>query len=118
MANLEDVILTVDEMESVRLADLEGLYQEAAARRMNVSRQTFGRIVAAARRKIADAIIHGKALRIDGGEYVMVEKSLRCLDCNHTWPIPHDRGKPKNCPECSGTKISLEGKEGIVFHNR
>jgi len=66
--DLEEVILGFDEAEALRLADLEGLYQEAAARSMGVSRQTFGRIVEMARRKVADAILNGKALRLDGGE--------------------------------------------------
>ena len=51
-----EVLLTLDEYEAIRLADLEGLYQEQAATRMNVSRQTFGRIVEAARRKVADVL--------------------------------------------------------------
>jgi predicted DNA-binding protein (UPF0251 family)/predicted Fe-Mo cluster-binding NifX family protein len=65
--DLEEVILGFDEAEALRLADLEGLYQEAAARSMGVSRQTFGRIVEIARRKVADALLNGKALRIEGG---------------------------------------------------
>ncbi len=72
---LQCVELTVDELEAVRLADLEGLYQEKAAARMNVSRQTFGRIVEAAHRKIADALVNGKALSIRGGP-VEIAKSL------------------------------------------
>jgi len=70
---LECVELTVDELEAVRLADLEGLYQEQAATQMNVSRQTFGRIIEAAHRKIADALVHGKALSIDGGPVEIAE---------------------------------------------
>jgi predicted DNA-binding protein (UPF0251 family)/predicted Fe-Mo cluster-binding NifX family protein len=66
--DLEEIRLGFDEAEALRLADLDGLYQEAAARSMGVSRQTFGRIVEVARRKVADAILNGKALRIDGGE--------------------------------------------------
>jgi len=65
---LQELRLGLDEAEAIRLADLEGLYQEAAARSMGVSRQTFGRIVEVARRKVADAILNGKALRIEGGE--------------------------------------------------
>jgi predicted DNA-binding protein (UPF0251 family) len=67
LALLERVDLTVDELEALRLADLEGLYQEEAAQRMHVSRQTFGRIVDRARRKVADALTGGKALSIAGG---------------------------------------------------
>lgn len=64
---LDEVVITLDELESVRLADFEGLYQERAAELMGVSRPTFGRIVESARRKIADALVHGKVLRIAGG---------------------------------------------------
>jgi predicted DNA-binding protein (UPF0251 family) len=61
------LVLTIDELEAVRLADLEGLGQEEAARRMNVSRPTFGRIVAQARRKVAGALVYGKGFAIEGG---------------------------------------------------
>lgn len=71
---LEEVVLGFDEAEALRLADLEGLYQEAAARSMGVSRQTFGRIVETARHKVANAILNGKALRIEGGEVTIKEK--------------------------------------------
>ena len=67
MSMLECVNLTIDELEAIRLADLEGLYQEDAAKRMNVSRQTLGRILESAHMKIADALVHGKALSIEGG---------------------------------------------------
>ncbi len=64
---LEIVTLALDEVEALRLADLEGLYQEQAAEQMKISRATFARIVEQARRKTADALIHGKALRIENG---------------------------------------------------
>lgn len=72
---LEEVILTYDQAEALRLADLEGLYQEAAARSMGVSRQTFGRIVEEAHRIVADAILNGKALKIEGGKIIIKEDS-------------------------------------------
>ncbi|HTX73070.1 MAG TPA: DUF134 domain-containing protein [Rectinemataceae bacterium] len=62
-----ELVLSLDEVEALRLADLEGLYQQAAALRMGVSRQTFGRIIESARRKTSDAILNGKSLRIEGG---------------------------------------------------
>ena len=71
---LQETVLTVDQVEAIRLADLEGLYQEAAARKMGVSRQTFGRIIEEARRTVADAILNGKALRIEGGRVIMREE--------------------------------------------
>ncbi len=65
MVALEESVLAADELEAVRLKDLEGLEQEEAARRMNISQPTFHRIVASARKKIADAIVKGKAIRIE-----------------------------------------------------
>jgi predicted DNA-binding protein (UPF0251 family) len=64
---IELIGMTLDEFEALRLADLEGLYQEQAAVCMGVSRATFGRIVESAHRKVAEALVHGKALRIRGG---------------------------------------------------
>lgn len=64
MCNLEEVELEMDEVEALRLADLEELYQADAAEKMGVSRQTFGNIIARAHKKVADAILGGKALRI------------------------------------------------------
>jgi uncharacterized protein len=61
---LEEVLLSLDELEAIRLADYEGLYHEKAAEQLNISRPTFGRILDSARRKVADAIINGKALQI------------------------------------------------------
>ncbi len=76
---LAEVVLTLDEFEAIRLADLEGLYQEQAAERMNVSRPTFGRILETAHRKVAEALGHGKALKIDGGTIRMGRlRSSRC----------------------------------------
>lgn len=61
------MVLTIDELEAMRLADLEGLGHEEAARRMNVSRPTFGRIVEQARKKVAAALVQGRGIGIDGG---------------------------------------------------
>ena len=84
MRALEEVNLTVDEFEAIRLADLEGLYQEQAAEKMGVSRQTFGNIVNAAHRKIADSLVNGKAVKIAGGTYELEEvRSFRCNHCAH-----------------------------------
>ncbi|MCH9813728.1 MAG: DUF134 domain-containing protein [Epsilonproteobacteria bacterium] len=61
---LEKVMLEADEMEAVRLSDYEGLYQQACADRMGISRTTFSRLIEQAHKKIADALLHGKALQI------------------------------------------------------
>jgi len=64
---LQHITLTFDELEAIRLTDLQGLYQEQAAEKMNISRQTLGRILESAHKKIADALVNGKALAIQGG---------------------------------------------------
>ncbi len=63
----EGVCITLDEFEAVRLADLEEMKQEAAARLMGVSRPTFSRIAAAARKKIADGLVNIREIKIEGG---------------------------------------------------
>lgn len=89
MRELEEVVLTLDEFEAIRLADLGGLYQAQAAREMKVSRSTFSRIVEAAHRKLADALVRGKALRIEGGP-VRVE-GARCCGAHDD---PAAKGRP------------------------
>ena len=82
-----EVVLTLDEFEALRLADLEGLYQEDAAGRMAVSRPTFGRIVESARRKVAEALVLGKSMRIEGGSVL-------------------GAGGPRRCPRCAGRSVA------------
>jgi predicted DNA-binding protein (UPF0251 family) len=103
---LEDVILTVDEFEAIRLADLENLYQEQAAKKMNVSRQTFGRIIESAHNKVAEALVRGKALKIEGGEFEMASmRKFRCYGCQHSWELPYGTGRPGSCPSCKSSNI-------------
>jgi predicted DNA-binding protein (UPF0251 family) len=117
MADLEEVVLTIDEVEAIRLADFEGLYQEQAAEKMQISRPTFGRVIASAHRKIADALVTGKALRIEGGVIAFVQSSgYRCISCKKTWAPASGTGTPDACPSCgsqsvdSMTEPSLGGK--------
>ncbi len=103
---LEQVNLTLDELEAVRLADLEGMYQEDAAATMNISRQTFGNIIISAHRKIADALLNAKALKITGGTYVRAEtKRFKCCGCNHVWEVAHGTARPAGCPHCKNAEI-------------
>ncbi len=78
MCSLEEVSLTFDEIEAIRLADLENLYQEQVATRMGVSRQTVGRILVSARKKVAEALVAGKAIRLEGGQIQF--RNPACLD--------------------------------------
>ena len=104
MIELAEVCLTVDEREAIRLADQLGLSQEEAGRRMGVSRATFGRIIQRARRTVADALISGKAIRIDGGNYriVMDTRRFQCAACGHRWDEAPGTGRPSACPACGG----------------
>ncbi len=69
LAGLEEIIISLEELEAIRLRDFEGLDQEAAAKKMNISQPTFHRLLEIARKKIAEALVTGKALRIEGGYY-------------------------------------------------
>jgi predicted DNA-binding protein (UPF0251 family) len=75
---LEESVLSIDETEAIRLADFLGMSHEEAGKNMGVSRQTFGRIVQKARFKIADAIINGKAINIEGGDYQFKDVDTPC----------------------------------------
>jgi predicted DNA-binding protein (UPF0251 family) len=112
---LQQVTLSLDELEASRLADLEGLYQEEAARRMEVSRQTFGNIVASARRKLADCVVNGKLLRIQGGTVRLVGvRTFACGHCRRHWSLPSGSGPPEACPGCRSHDIhrTIENEEG------
>jgi predicted DNA-binding protein (UPF0251 family)/predicted Fe-Mo cluster-binding NifX family protein len=105
MRELTETYLPLEGLEALRLADLERLSQAEAAERMNVSRHTFGRIVAEARRVVADALINGLALRVQGGDYEIIAGEQPCE--------PADRRDP--CLECFGGGYpSLETKERIM----
>jgi predicted DNA-binding protein (UPF0251 family) len=99
---LETVTLMVDEYEALRLKDLEGLEQEQAAAKMNVSQPTLHRILESAHRKVADSLIHGKALVIEGGNYEMREgeRLFKCDECQNEWQEPYGTGRPDECPKC------------------
>ena len=108
MRVLEDVLLTVDEVEALRLKEIEELDQEESAGRMGISRPTFQRILASARKKIADAVLNGKAIRIEGGIFAMANSMYRCFN-GHEWNVPFEeitRTPPELCPTCDTSQIS------------
>jgi predicted DNA-binding protein (UPF0251 family) len=80
MRLLEEVNLGLDELEAMRLADLESLTHEEVGEMMNVSRATAGRILAEAHRKVATALVHGWAIRVEGGtvETIMPDEDGSC----------------------------------------
>jgi predicted DNA-binding protein (UPF0251 family) len=101
MPELKEIVLSVEELEAIRLRDQEGLGHEDCAGKMSVSRPTFHRILVSARQKIADALVNGAALRIKGGNFQLVEYKLECRKCGHRW-----RGgicsRRTLCPSCKG----------------
>ncbi|MEW6335133.1 MAG: DUF134 domain-containing protein [Thermodesulfobacteriota bacterium] len=101
LSPIEVVFLTLDEYEAIRLADLDGLYQAQAASRMNVSRQTFGRIIGAARRKVADVLVHGKILKIEGGPVsIDTGEPALCPRCRRAFPPDCGKRNVRGCPHC------------------
>jgi uncharacterized protein len=120
VGELEEIILAMDEFEAIRLADLEGLYQEEAAKKMNISRQTFGNVITAAHKKIAESLVKGKALKIEGGVYKMAAmRKFGCSECNQQWEIPYGTGKPCECPQCKGRNLHrVEDDKGCARKER
>ena len=105
---LEEVHLTVEELEALRLKDWEGLEGEEAAQRMQVSRPTFQRVLESARRKVAEALVGGKALRIEGGNFAVRPPRFQCGQCGHQWEVPLEElvaGLPVICPHCQSRDI-------------
>ena len=76
MRILDEICLTVEEAEAIRLKDLEALEQEDGAEKMNISRPTFQRVLAAGRKKVADALLNGKAIRIEGGNFEISQPGI------------------------------------------
>lgn len=93
--------LALDEYEALKLAHLDGMYQEQAAERMGVSRATFGRILENAQRTVAKAIVEGWALRIEGEAVeCMANQTFRCDSCHHEWNSASTQEQPALCPHC------------------
>ncbi len=109
---LESVTLSLDEFEAIRLADHERLYQVQAAKKMNVSRQTFGNIVASAHRKVADFLINSKRLSVEGGIVEVGTCRFICAACGHAWSVARGTGRPDRCPQCKGKEFCCEKKIG------
>jgi len=126
VANLESV-LTVDEFETIRLKDFLGMDQEEAARKMSISQPTFHRLLLSARKKIADAIVNGKSIKIEGGSYMIRQRRAmgpgrgrglgggfamgpegECICPKCETRMPHQTGQPcyqQKCPKC-GTPMT------------
>ncbi len=107
LRQLAQITLLHEELEALRLADLEGRYQVESAEQLGVSRSTFQRIVVDARRKVAQALVDGAALHIEGGTFRVAAVRWQCADCGHRWEIGHGsgEGRPVQCPACGSTSL-------------
>lgn len=110
--HLKQIILTLDEFEAFRLADQLGFSHAMAAEEMEISRSTFSRLIEKARKKIADFLIHGRLLTIDGGSVHFRVNIIQCQECKNLFKMNLGQ-EVTACPACHSTKIiNLAGNFG------
>jgi uncharacterized protein len=106
------VIIQFEELEAIRLTDIEEMKQEQAAQLMGVSRRAFWEDLQSARRKIAEALVEGKAIRIEGGSYKVENGRHKCQNCENEWEEPYGTGNPIKCPKCGYMNICKDSDDG------
>lgn len=109
-SELQTVVLKIDEYEAIRLLDYEGLMQEQAAEQMNVSRPTLTRIYESARKIIAQALVEGKMIVIEGGNVDFGKKWFRCRKCHKLVDGMENHIPCKNC-------INFDDNELVPIHS-
>ncbi|MFO7816013.1 MAG: DUF134 domain-containing protein [Halanaerobiales bacterium] len=110
---LEEVLLTLEEVEALRLKDLQGLNQNESAEKMNISRPTFQRIITKAHEKVARALLAGKAIRFEGGDYELDKGLYKCKECGAEFVLKLNRRRKRRgcnkhgkiCPECGSNSV-------------
>lgn len=102
--DLEQVLLTLDEFEAFRLADFMGMSHAEAAEEMEISRPTFTRLIEKSRKKIADLIIQGKLLTIEGGSIHFRNNIIRCQNCGHMFKT-NISSTMTECPVCQSKSL-------------
>ncbi len=133
LTDLKEVVLTIGELEALRLVDGDGLNQVEAAEKMKISQPTLARILASARQKTADGLARGKAIKIKGGDYQVTSKFLGrglgrgggrgrrggdfaagpggvcvCTNPDCGYEVAHSAGVPcyqMKCPQCGSPMI-------------
>lgn len=105
--DVKKIVLKADQLEAMRLADLEGMSQNDAAEMMNVSRQTFGRIIEEARKTVTFALINGYKLSLDYDANTEVcSRTVKCSDCGYQWSQAFAQKSDKEeCPACKSTNV-------------
>ena len=117
---LEQLPLAIDELEAIRLVDLEGLSHEQAASVMGVSRQTVGRVLERGRAKVTEALVTGKAILIGGGQYRVEPHPMYCFSCETVWQ-PEGGSRPSRCVRrarrvtwvSAGTKLAVAADSAV-----
>ena len=107
--NAETILLQVEEYEAIRLKDYEGLEQNEAAKIMDLSRATFQRVLQSAKQKVAEALVKGCNILIEGGFFKMANRKFECQDCKHVWEVAPcseggKHGYEIECPKCGSLK--------------
>ena len=102
--SLDQIALSIDEFEAIRLADYKGLTHEEAAGEMEISRSTFSRLIETARQKVARFMIQGKLLTIEGGNIHFRNNIIRCVNCGHMFKTTIGSSLAE-CPECKSTNL-------------
>lgn len=108
LKTLEHAHITVDELEALRLSDYEGLSHEVVAQQMKVSRPTVTRMLAKAHRAVADALVNGKAIRIEGGDYCLEGQEACCPSCGQRLPTPAAVEAACLCRTCENKENSFD----------
>ncbi|MGB4659844.1 MAG: DUF134 domain-containing protein [Mobilitalea sp.] len=113
VSELPENVLKLEELEAIRLKDLEGLEQGECAERMEVSRPTFQRILLSAREKVADSLINGKMIHIEGGNFTRNICPIQCKKCGKKWKESFENLEAiKNgnyvCPDCGSDDVICE----------
>ena len=101
---LQKVIITLEEFEAIKLVDYENQSQRKAAESMEVSQATLNRVLKSGRNKIANGLVNGYAIILEGGKNVLPCRIVKCESCSHQWS-PKEQGFPKNCPICKSEDI-------------
>lgn len=101
---LQETTLTLDEFEAIRLTDYLKLSHEDAAKKMNISRPTFTRLIEKARFAMADFLINGKRLSITGGKIHFKNNVIECLDCKLIFRVEIEK-KVRECPKCKSANL-------------
>lgn len=114
---IEEVQLKIEELEAMRLKDIEELTQEECSVRMQISRQTFQNIIDEARKKVVTALMENRAITIGGGHYTKNVCNFKCISCGNETITTYEEHRPV-CHHCGSNKIVCNKKQCITHCER